>query len=330
MARFPRILTTILAIIQFQGIFARHGGYKHEAIDASQHKPEKRLDTVFTQNSTVTEQCPAATPSRTILSIVFPSPDASPVEVTTQSQVVTSFLPEMTWCVGPPIAIIPITTGALYPNKSTVYETTTASAGHCGTVYAPTVTTICATTLTGIASKIIVSQCDQEITFSSECGYELQTPTPVTTNSFLITPAPILQSMMTYYLAPWQSLTAGETPSDVDIKVCKILDNDKMECTRYQEVWEVIVVTRTMISSHELSLTTTVSGPGTLMIETMEVYVTDTIETVDLSTTFHLETEVETESTSKSRKSLTTPGPNVEGSISTLYITKHVKYKTPK
>ncbi|KAF1958985.1 hypothetical protein CC80DRAFT_546303 [Byssothecium circinans] len=327
MPLFPHVLTSVLALTRFQGIFARYNGFRHEAVDASKQRPEKRAEPLFIQNSTITEQCSAATPIRTIHSLVYPSPNASAVEITAQSQVVTSFFPEMTWCVGSPMGLAPIS-GPPYMNKTTEYETVIAGTGYCETVYVPTTTAICATTITGIASKVTVSKCDQEVTFSSECGYELETPTPTATGNFSsITPAPTVQRLMTYWLAPWQSLTAGESPSDVDIKVCKVLDDDEMECTRYQEVWEVVTVTQTSISSHEVALTTTLSGPGTLIVETMEIYVTDTIETVDLSTTLLMKTEVEIESTSKAKKLVTRPETDVKPQSSTLYITKHVKYK---
>lgn len=196
--------------------------------------------------------------------------------------------------------------------------------GYCETAFTPTETTVCATTLTGIASKITVTDCDQEITFSSECGFTLETPTPTVTSGLsVITPAPTVKRMKTFWVAPWQSLTAGNTPSDVDIKICTILDDDTMECIRYREVWEVVVVTQTVTTQRDVQLTTTVTGPGTLIVETMEVYVTDTVETVDLSTTMLLETEVEVESISKGKKLVTRPASDAE---STLYITKHVKY----
>jgi len=320
---FLHILTTLLALACFRGIGARYNGFRHEAVDAS-NKNYKRLDPVFV-NCNITEQCP--TPTRSIYSLVFPSPDASAVEVTAQSQVITTFLPEMTWCVGPPVGLVPASVPP-YLNQSTEYKTTIGGTGYCETVYVPTETTVCATTLTGIASKVTVSECDQEITFSSECGFTLQTPTPVTTNSSLITPAPTVKRMMTYWLAPWQSLTAGDTPSDVDIKICTLGDDENMECIRYQEVWEVVVITNTITTSRDVQLTTTVTGPGTLIIETMQAYITDTVETVDLSTTLLLQTEIETESTSK-RKKLTTRliGGN-EPIPSTLYLTKHLKYRT--
>ncbi|KAJ4286321.1 hypothetical protein N0V90_013355 [Kalmusia sp. IMI 367209] len=325
MPMFPHILTTLLAIARFRGITARYnaGGFRHEAVDASNKHHERRLDPIIV-NQTVTEQCQA--PTRSIYSLIYPSPDASAVEITAQSQVVTSYLPEMTWCVAPPIGFIPVST-APYLN-STSYEVIAAGTGRCETVYVPTETTVCATTLTGIASKITVSDCDQEITFSSECGFTLETPTPVATNFSLITPAPTVKRMMTYWIAPWQSLTAGDTPSDVDIKICTVEKDDSLECIRYQEVWEVVVVTKTFTTYREVQLTTTVTGPGTLIVETMEAYITDTIETIDLSTTLLLQTETKSESTSRGKKLVTRPNGISGQANSTLYITKHLKYKT--
>jgi hypothetical protein len=161
---------------------------------------------------------------------------------------------------------------------------------------------VCATTLTGLGSKIPVTDCDQEITFSTECGFTVQKATPITTNGSVITPAPTVKRVQTLYLAPWQSMTAGETPSDVDVKICSDLDDDDMECMRYQEVWEVVVVTSTMTKQHTVQISTTVSGPGTLIVAKATGIYTDTIESIDLSTVLLLETEIETESISSGRK----------------------------
>lgn len=325
MTMLPRILTILLTVTQFHGTAARYDGFRHEAVDASQQykKRFEKLDPIVFNS---TEQCPA--PTHSIYSLFYPSPDATAIAITAQSQVVTSFLPEMTWCVGPPIALQPVSIDAPYLNQSTEYEVITAGTGHCETVYVPTETTVCATTLTGIASKIIVSECDQQITFSSECGFTLETPLPVTTSSSIVTPAPTVKRMMTYWLARWQSLTAGNAPSDVDIKICTIQEGGGMECIRYQEVWEVFVVTKTITTQRDVQLTTTVTGPGTLIIETLNAVITDTVETIDLSTSLLLETEIETESTSKGRKLVTRSKVPSEAAASTLYITKHVKYKT--
>jgi hypothetical protein len=43
--------------------------------------------------ATQTQQCPTSSSTRTIYSIVWPSPDAAPIEVTSQSQVLTSYCP---------------------------------------------------------------------------------------------------------------------------------------------------------------------------------------------------------------------------------------------
>ncbi|KAF1842315.1 uncharacterized protein K460DRAFT_370290 [Cucurbitaria berberidis CBS 394.84] len=275
-----------------------------------------------TTTYTVTEPYPSSTTTRTILTIIFPSPDASPVEVTTQSQVVQSYIPEMTWCVGPPIALLPITQPP-YANGTTAYSTIIDGTGSCSTAYAPIQTTVCATTLTGLASKVTITDCSQEVTFSTECGFTLETPTPVTTNYSLITPAPTVKRMYTYWLAPWQSLTAGETPSDVDVKICTVLDNGDLECERYQEVWEVVIVTNTITTTRTVQLSTTVTGPGTIHVETLQATITDTVESIDLSTILLLETEFETESTKSDRKPLTTVLSTQEV-FTTVYITKHV------
>jgi hypothetical protein len=317
-----------------------HLGLPHEVINVTQSTYEPIYEPVtFTKqiafNSTstnlltITEQCSASTPSLTIYSIIFPSPDASPIEVTAQSQVLTSYVPEMTWCVGPPIALLAVT-GAPYLNATTTnYTTLIGETGSCETVYAPMTTIVCATTLTGLGSKVPITDCDQEVTFSTECGFTLETPTPITTGASLITPAPSVKRMFTYWFAPWQSLTAGDTPSDVGVKICTVLDEGGLECIRYQEVWEVIVVTRTFITTRSVELTATVSGPGTLIIETLHQIITDTIETIDISTTLLLETEIETESTSTGRKSPMASN-GLGDAVSTVFITETLVYKSTR
>lgn len=332
----PHLFTALLTAVYCQCVEGRlnAAGFRHDVVDAS-NQYEKRLDPIVVQH-TVTEKCPV--PKPTTHSLVYPSPDATAVEITTQSQVVTTYVPEMTWCVGSPVAFNPLST-APYLN-STGYGIITAGTGRCETVFVPSETTVCATTLTGIGSKITVTDCDQEITFSTQYGFTLETPTPVTTGSSLITPAPTVKRMRTFFLAPWQSLTAGDTPSDVDIKICTVHADESLECMRYQEVWEIVVVTKTLTTQREVQLTTTVTGPGTLIVETMKAIITDTIETVDLSTTLLLETEIESESTSKGKKLVTRPNDNpgpaistpapLTPAVSTLYITKKVLHKSTK
>ncbi|KAF2026989.1 hypothetical protein EK21DRAFT_115232 [Setomelanomma holmii] len=217
---------------------------------------------------------------------------------------------------------------APYPNTSTSYSALASGTRSCETSYAPVITTICATTLTGLASKVTITECDQEVTFSTECGFTLSTPTPVTSVASLISPSPTVKRIFTYWLAPWQSLTAGgQTPSDVDVKICTELESGNYECVRHREVWEVIVVTSTLTTSRAVVIPATLSGPGTLIIETSQSVITDTVETINLSTTLLLETEIETESISKGRVSPSPSGTTTVESTSTLYITKTLHHK---
>lgn len=287
------------------------------------------LNMTTTESWTTTQQCPTSSSSRKVYTTILPSPDASPIEVTAQNQVLTSYIPEMTWCVAPPMALSAV--APPYPNATTTnYTTIIAGTDHCETQYTPVVTTICATTLTGLASRITVTDCDQEVTFSTECGITWETPSPVTKSASLVAPAPIPKQMYTYWLAPWQSLTAGETPSDVDVKICTDIGDSNLECIRYQEVWEVVLVTKTLTTTRPIGLSATLTGPGIMIIQTDQVFITNTTKIVDLSTTLLLETEIETESTSTGRKSPISSALPTVSSTSTLFVTKTVHHKVSR
>ena len=260
--------------------------------------------------------------SSSVLTVITPSPGAVPVAVTQQSQIVTSFVPQAKWCVAPPIRLLPIATlGPPYPN-STVYSTLIPGTGSCETSYSPTSITVCATTLTGLASTVPITRCDQHVTFSSEYGFSLATPS---TNASVTAATPSINTLITFYMAPWQSLGAGTSPSDVDTKVCKVLPSGVLECTYYQEVWQVNIVTATMTTTRVVDLTTTVSGPGTLMVETLHMNVTAAVTSISLSTSMALETDTEIETTSKSTRtdSVAAPGP-------TVFLTRQLKHASTK
>lgn len=281
-----------------------------------------------TATTTETTTLPPPPPPVSTLTVIYPSPDAAPVEVTSMSQVITSYIPEATWCLGPALYFSSIAGGPFFNGSANVTQYVSGT-GSCGVEYSTTTKTICATTLTGLASKVTVSECDQEITFSSECGYSLETPTPTpatTSFSALITPAPTVRRLMTYWLAPWQSLTAGEAPADVDVKVCKVLDNGDMQCKRFQEVWEVVVVTSTVTTSYPVTFSKTVSGPGALIFDSSTSYVNSTTEFISLSKTLLLETEVTIESTSTRARSNAAPVETTAESTSTVTITRHLEH----
>ncbi|KZM23406.1 uncharacterized protein EKO05_0003954 [Ascochyta rabiei] len=278
--------------------------------------------------SVITTTLPPPPPPVSTLTVIYPSSDAVPVEVTSISQVVTSYIPEATWCIGPALYFASVP-GAPFFNGSANVTQYVSGSSSCGVEYSTTTTTICATTLTGLASKVTVSECDQEITFSSECGYTLETPTPTpatTSPSALITAAPTVRRLMTYWLAPWQSLTAGEAPSDVDVKVCTVLDDGNMKCQRYQEVWEIVVVTSTVTTSFPVTFSRTLSGPGALIFDSSTSYINSTTEFISLSKTLRLETEVTIESTSTVTRSVVDPSLTSQEPASTMTITRHLEH----
>jgi hypothetical protein len=316
-------------------------GLPHQVFDVTQSTEAIVVASVTANDSIVepathtnTELLPTPISTPFVYTTLFPSPNASPVEITAQSQVVTSYIPEMIWCVGAPIVQVLITE-PLYnnttANSTTYYSASIDGTGSCSTMFAPIETTVCATTLTGLGSKIPVTDCDQQITFSTEYGFTLESATPVTSNGSLITPAPTVKRVQTYYLAPWQSLTAGEAPPDVDVKICTDLDDDdgRIECVRYQEVWEVVVVTSTVTTERTVQISTTVSGPGTLVVASSQAVYTDTIVSIDLSTVLLLETEIETESISSGRKPTATVKSTMEVTT-TVFTTRHSQHASTR
>jgi hypothetical protein len=135
--------------LQLRYAFARiqhslHHEVRNVTIDAIIPAPVT-ITTVYT----TTEICLTPTSTRSIYSIIFPSPDASPIEITAQSTFVTSFFPEMTWCLAPPIAILPVT-GSPYANGTANYTTTIKGTGSCETMYAPIET---------VSNSFILDQC---------------------------------------------------------------------------------------------------------------------------------------------------------------------------
>lgn len=280
-----------------------------------------------TQIKTETKTLPPPPPPLSTLTVIYPSPSAAPIEVTSTSQVITSFIPLATFCVGPAryfssISGGPFTNGS--PNV-TAYDSGT---GSCSTAYSTTTKTICATTLTGLASKITVSECDQEITFSSEAGFTLVTPSPTSASAnaaALITPCATVRRLHTYYLAPWQSITAGTPPADVDVKICTELGNGTELCSRYKEVWEVVPVTSTLTLQLPVTFSRTVEGPGALIFDASTSYINSTTTIVDLSKTLRRETEVLVEST----RTATRPTATVRATsrfTSTLTVTRHLEH----
>lgn len=294
----------------------------------------------------------SATHSKSVLAYITPSPGASPVPVTKQSQLVGSYVAEFTLCVLPPVAFYPVTRqpSSARPIGTAPYQNYSISipsgTGSCSTHYKPTMTMVCATTLTALAKKYTVTNCAQDLTFSTEYGYVLVTPKSTTSSvaasdlvsilpvgtgapvlagsgvvkraasvssSAVITPGPYVEKLTTYYLAPWQQLTAGTAPEDVDLKVCRTFaQNDSTECIREYQVWSTSLVTSTATSVKTVNISTTIHGRSQLIVEHFTANITEVLTTFSLSTTIDLEYQTEWTSTYKSALAKSTStGPTV-------------------
>ncbi|KAK0791461.1 hypothetical protein LTR59_008854 [Friedmanniomyces endolithicus] len=258
-----------------------------------------------------------------VLTLVTPSPGASPVSVTMQSQIVTSYVPQFTLCELPPLAFLPTTpvpsarpTAAPLPQLFHISSTS------------ETEIMVCDTTLYGLATSYPVTDCAQDVTFSSQYGYTLVTPTPTgntssnatqahpsgtgmiasaTNATAMITPAPEIQTLTTYYLAPWQELTAATAPSDVIRKVCQTLANGTEECITEYQVWHTSLVTKTATSTTTLNISTTIHGPsGVIVFETFVANVTEQVTTFSITTTMEVEYETALTTTHMASASVST------------------------
>lgn len=343
-----------------------HQAHKHEARDLG-----KRV--VGPPYMPVPRQVIPTTSDADVLTYITPSPGAKPIAVTEQSQYVTSFVPQYTLCELPPLAFFSaspyrpsgVASTAPYRNYSISIP---PGNGTCTTVYKPTHSMVCATTLTGLFDKWTVSQCHQDLTFSTQYGFVLVTPTPTPaaiaspsapvstsaaapvgtgaptvndipavlngTNATLqsialiaprqasshdptITPGPSIETLTTYYLAPWQELTAGTVPSDIDLKVCRTFENGTEKCVREYESWRTTLVTQSTTSVTSVNISTTVHGLSQIIVETFVANVTEALTTFSMSTTIDVGFVTEFETTH-----VKTRDPTITSTSPTLYLTK--------
>ena len=271
------------------------------------------------------------TDTNAVLMQITPSPGASAVAVTKQSQIVTSYVPQFTLCELPPLEFFSVSlppvsesqTTALYQNYSISIP---SGNGTCTTIFSPTPTMVCATTLTALVDRYTVTNCNQDLTFSTQYGYVLETPTPTSTPTLnatgshgiysnataMITAAPAIETLTTYYLAPWQQLTAGTAPFEVDLKVCRTFTNGTVECIREYQVWSTSLLTLKSTSVTSINISTTIHGTSQVIVETFVANVTELLTTFSLSTTMDLEFQTEfTITHSKTRTRRTSTGPTV-------------------
>lgn len=281
--------------------------FKHEAVAL-----ERRQAALSVEPTPASPTPPPVTSSEEpqILTYLTPSPGASPIAITQQSQLETSFVPQYTLCALPPQAIFPLTPLPTMSTMSTPWSNYSTSIppgnGSCTTIYSPTQTMVCATTLTGLVEKYTVSKCDQDITFSTEHGFVLARPTavePISSSALAtiptITPAPTVQVLTTYYLAPWQAVTAGIAPSDVDLKVCALYTNGTEECIHQYEVWHTSLITESATRTSSVNISTTLHGTSQVVVETYIANITEQITTFRLTTDMEFEYATEILTTSR-------------------------------
>jgi hypothetical protein len=233
-----------------------------------------------------------------VLTIITPSPGAVPVPVTEQSQIVTTYIPQFTLCDLPPVGFFPvprpttISSDAPFRNYS---MTIPPGKGTCETIYKTTATTVCATTLSDLTTAYTISKCPQDVTFSTQYGYVLATPTAAansTGNSSygaMITPAPSIRALTTFFLAPWQQLITAGPPEDVDLKVCATLANGTVNCVREYQIWKTSLLTINATSTISVNFSTTIAGPSQLIVETFVANITKALVTYSMSTTMELQ-----------------------------------------
>ncbi|KAK0256649.1 hypothetical protein LTR29_010506 [Friedmanniomyces endolithicus] len=324
---FVRSVWTLLAVTLIAE--ARHMPHKHEhqAVEVQR----RQIGSPVMLGPRQVSASPTSLSSG-VLTLITPSPGASPVSVTMQSQIVASYVPQFTLCELPPLAFLPTTpvpsarpTSAPYHNYSISMP---PGNGTCTTIYSQTVTMVCDTTLYGLATSYPVTDCAQDITFSSQYGYTIIPPAPTgnisgnatqvhpsgtamnataTNATAMITPAPEIQTQTTYYLAPWQELTAATAPSDVIRKVCQTLANGTEECITEYQVWHTSLVTKTATSTTTLNISTTIHGPsGVIVFETFVANVTEQVTTFSMTTTMEVEYETALTTTHMASASVST------------------------
>ncbi|KAL8829386.1 MAG: hypothetical protein Q9191_002051 [Dirinaria sp. TL-2023a] len=213
--------------------------------------------------ATSTLTLPGWTSTVTALTFFTPSSGAEPIPITSQSQLVTSYVPVLTVCPYAPSfpALVTAAANASLPGNTSVipsaatrptavasnvsglyrrqaaassapYANSSAPTSYltsCSVSYTPTTTQICHTTLSPLASPVIpVTDCEQQITFSTDHGYTV-IPGNRTVN---------VQGLTTYYAAQWDDIATGVPQGGIQKEVCSTTSG----CSTEWEAWSTGVV----------------------------------------------------------------------------------------
>jgi hypothetical protein len=184
-----------------------------------------------------------------VLTIITPSPSASPVTITAQSQRVKSYIPTLTYC---HLGATPFPIASASGLKADTSNGTTAAenpgpALNCTTLYSTTVTPICHTTLHPVgAGPITVTDCSKSITFSTD--HALQSYT--NENSAQCT------LMTTNYIANWAQLTTDGLPQGtITADICS-----SNGCSRHYERWHAEPVKASDLTTYTIQYHSMATG----------------------------------------------------------------------
>ncbi|PVH72227.1 hypothetical protein DL98DRAFT_520609 [Cadophora sp. DSE1049] len=145
----------------------------------------------------------------------------------------------------------------------------------CSTAFETITTESCSTVLTYAFTKTTISDCSHNVTFSSRTTYALATTTLSAAATDLQvrdapaaapSPSPVtyVQSIVSLYAAPWQSL-AADTPDGITVLICTSDYMGDKSCALIEEVWIVHTETVPVTTTSTLSLSTSFSSDVVLL-----------------------------------------------------------------
>lgn len=181
-----------------------------------------------------------------------PSPRVITPTLTSQSMVVTSVV-------------------AAYEVCNTPGSNTSST---CSTVFRNITTSLCSTVLTAWFTSVTVTDCNQNITFSTQTSYSLATATTIPSTPSALpasqalsqgpTATTFVQSVVYYFIAPWQSLAAN-TPTNIAVLICKFDQDDSKICHEIKEVWVVHTENVPVTSTSTVSISTSFTAVSSFL-----------------------------------------------------------------
>ena len=209
-------------------------------------------------------------PTTTITAFTFVTPflSAKPIPITSQGQIVTTYLPLYTVCPAAPYqmpSMLPNATGAsgtsatglmarkrqadpsatpYYPLYNTSTPSVATASTSCWTAYSTVTTSICHTTLTpAFDFPTTITDCNEKVTFSR--NHELATRSDGSA-----------ELMTSEYAVLWSSATAGMPSGTIEARVC----HSTGDCSTHLETWRPVVETATASSSVPVTINSIVSS----------------------------------------------------------------------